>query len=319
MAKKKVTVSPGKGGVNHSIKKPIAKKKTEKLNIVERMVRSSPRTSGRKVLADIKNSDGLVNKVDVIKKVENTKIKEEDDEMDNGSYDDPEFDGMCEYEKIRMQNILARQKMLQELQINEAKFDLTPSKPSKHTPSSRGLASEKKPKEVLPPRKSARIAGGLVPEITRFVPLVEEPEEENYASLEVLDIKASFNNADDEEFVKKTKELFTGLATNSKDIKTEPKTESCSSLESRVKKLNITDELVAKVVPDRIFSLSLHPGSAARPVCAVGGKHGHVGVWDVMARDPRFRDGVHAFQPHVRPINTLTWDSGNTSRLVTTR
>ena len=137
--------------------------------------------------------------------------------------------------------------------------------------------------------------------------------------MEVLDIKDSFNNADDEEFVKKTKELFTGLATYSRDLKTEPKTENCSSLESRVRKLNITDELVAKVVPDRIFSLSLHPGSAARPVCAVGGKHGHVGVWDVMARDPRFRDGVHAFQPHVRPINTLTWDTGNTSRLVTTR
>jgi len=312
--------SPGKGGVKHDIKKPITKKK-EKPNIVERfakMTEGTPETPSRtskRILAQIDNV--VANKRDKTVKIEKVKpeIKEEEeDHEDVFDSPDPEFDGLCDYERIRMQNILERQKMFNQLELNSAKMEVNEFTPTrqKHAPSSRGLASEKKEKIILPPRKSARIAGGLVPEIERFVPLVEEPVEEDIASLEVLGIKDSFNNAEDEDFVTKTKELMSDLR-----IKTDTEQKaSFQNLKENLSRINITEEQVAKVVPDRIFSLKLHPGN--KVVCAVGGKHGHVGLWDVNSRDSRFNDGVHVYHPHVRPVNTLSWDSFDTSRLVST-
>ena len=72
---------------------------------------------------------------------------------------------------------------------------------------------------------------------------------------------------------------------------------------------------MAKVVPDRIFSVSLHPGS--KPVVATGGKEGHLGLWDILAGEEEHH-GVHLFQPHMRPINCLSWDKTNPSNLLTT-
>ena len=89
-----------------------------------------------------------------------TSIVVDAEEVEN----DPEMEGLCEYEKIRLRNIRERQQMFAQLQIEEAKKMCSPStaeKPSK--PQKRVL----KPKENLAPRKSLRIAGG-VPEIDRF-------------------------------------------------------------------------------------------------------------------------------------------------------
>jgi len=213
--------SPGKGGVKHDIKKPIVKKKVEKqkLNIIERMVRSSPRTSARKALSEISNELSTPVKKETIKK--DLKVESPDEENKLNVKRDPMFDGLCEYEMIRMRNIMERQALFQSLDMEDAKLELTPSRP-KHVPSSRGLASVKKVTEVLPPRKSARLAGGLVPDIDRFVPLVEEPEEDNIASLEDLSIKDAFVRAEDEEFVIRTKKLLF-------DLKFEPKTRQDST------------------------------------------------------------------------------------------
>lgn len=309
--------SPGKGGVKHDIKKPIVKKKDDKqkLNIIERMVRSSPRTSARKALSEISNELSTPVKKEAFKK--ELKVESPDEENKPDVKPDPKFDGLCEYEKIRMKNIMERQAMFQSLDMEDAKMELTPSRP-KHVPSSRGLASEKKVTEVLPPRKSARLAGGLVPDIDRFVPLVEEPEEENIASLEDLSIEEAFVRAEDNEFVTRTRELLADLKSDAganHDIKSPG--HSFSELDRSLSQLSITDDLVAKVVPDRIFSVSLHPGDT-RLVCAVAGKVGHVGLWDIMTRDDRFSNGVHLYQPHARPVNTMTWDQGDSSRLVTT-
>jgi len=319
--------SPGKGGVKHDIKKPISKKK-EKPNIVERLAKmggSTPETptrTSKRILAQIDNvvANERPKRPKEIWKVK-PEIKEddlEDEHEDAFDSPDPQFDGLCDYEKIRMQNILERQAMFNQLELSSAKMEVNEFTPTrqKYTPSSRGLASEKKEKIILPPRKSARIAGGLVPEIERFVPLVEEPVEEDIASLEVLGIKDSFNNADDEEFVTKTKELMIDLRIKT-DAEQKPSFQNFNNNKSESElKIKITEDQVAKVVPDRIFSLKLHPGN--KVVCAVGGKHGHVGLWDVMTRDSRFNDGVHVYHPHVRPVNTLSWDSFDPSRLVST-
>jgi hypothetical protein len=53
------------------------------------------------------------------------------------------------------------------------------------------------------------------------------------------------------------------------------------------------EDRVAKVVPNRIFSLAIHPMSAKK-VVAVGGKWGAVGIWDVDDKESE-RHGVHLF------------------------
>merc|ERR1719433_90426 len=75
---------------------------------------------------------------------------------------------------------------------------LTPVR-NKSQPSSRGLQSEKKVKEVLPPRRSARVAGGKVPEIERFVPVIEEPEDDRYPSLEAMTVEESLAKSESKE------------------------------------------------------------------------------------------------------------------------
>jgi len=74
--------------------------------------------------------------------------------------EDAEMEGLCEYEKIRLRNIREREEMFAKLKIQEAISECStkPKGPQKRI---------FKPKEVLPPRKSLRIAGG-VPEIDRF-------------------------------------------------------------------------------------------------------------------------------------------------------
>ena len=78
--------------------------------------------------------------------------------------------GLCEYERIRLRNIREREALFAELNISEAKSDLskmfTPTQ-NRLGPSKRGLASQPKKKEVLPPRKSSRLSGAQVPEIQR--------------------------------------------------------------------------------------------------------------------------------------------------------
>jgi len=89
------------------------------------------------------------------------KVMQEVDEID-----DPEMEGLCEYEKIRLRNIRERQAMFAKLEIEEAKNLCSPASAKPHKPQKRVI----KPKENIEPieqRKSRRIAGG-VPEIDRF-------------------------------------------------------------------------------------------------------------------------------------------------------
>ena len=314
--------SPGKGGVKHDIKKPATLKsiKKEKPNIVARL--TSLRSSKRNILCEITNDESVVKieNVDEIVKEEPPKEVKSEVKHVTKKKKEAEFHQekeLCEYEKIRLQNILERQAMFEKLGLATVKHDLseglTPSRP-KHNPSSRGLASEKKPKEILPPRKSARLAGGLVPEIERYVPLVEETYEPEIASLETLTVEDCFNNADDDEFVTHNKTLLTELSKSERVKKISFEGDSC---DERLSKISIEDNNVAKVVPDRIFSLSLHPGHS-QLVCAVGGKAGHVGLWDIRSRDSRYNDGVHVYHPHSRPVNTLTWDQWDSGLLIST-
>ena len=68
------------------------------------------------------------------------------------------------------------------------------------------------------------------------------------------------------------------------------------------------DELVAKVTPDRIYSVAPHP-SKNNLIVAAGDKQGYLGLWNVNGKGGGIssNDGVHLFRPHTRPVNTLHW------------
>jgi len=80
--------------------------------------------------------------------------------------------------------------------------------------------------------------------------------------------------------------------------------------------LKISEERVAKVVPDRIFSLAIHP-TQSKVLVAAGGKWGALGFWDVKDNESKTH-GVQVVKHHSRPINCMTYDTFDSSKLVTT-
>jgi len=319
MAKRKIgSVSPGKGGVKHGIKKTIAKTTVR------------PKTTSmekRKAFAELSNID-MEQKTNLGKLKEIKKIEKGVDasegllNSDNAEVDsdenDPEMVGLCEYEKIRLRNIREREALFNELNISEANSELKHllniTTKNKQGPSKRGIASIKKEKEILPPRKSSRLRGGKVAEIDRYVPELETAVEETPILLQSLDIKETFNNSSDPASLTHAQNFLTSLskATTSKSTISF----SGSSLKSATSSLSLSEEQVAKVVPGRIFSLALHPSSNPL-IAAVGDKSGHVGLWDILATSSP-NNGVHLYQPHTRPVNCLTWDMANTNNLIST-
>jgi hypothetical protein len=81
------------------------------------------------------------------------------------------------------------------------------------------------------------------------------------------------------------------------------------SLTSQVAGLSLDSENhVAKVVPDKIYSVAFHP-SPHKLIVAAGDKNGHLGLWDVDASsEDNERNGVHLFKPYNSVISNLEWD-----------
>ena len=91
------------------------------------------------------------------------------------------------------------------------------------------------------------------------------------------------------------------------------------------------EEWVAKVTPDRIYSVAAHPGSS-KLIAAAGDKQGYVGLWDVDGKississnsagggasgddentKKKSNFGVSLFRVHSRPICCLEWLSNDT-------
>lgn len=67
------------------------------------------------------------------------------------------------------------------------------------------------------------------------------------------------------------------------------------------------EEWVAKVTPDRIYSVTTHPSESKMIACA-GDKQGYVGLWDVDSSSDE-SNGVHLFHVHSRPICCMEWTS----------
>lgn len=82
-----------------------------------------------------------------------------------------------------------------------------------------------------------------------------------------------------------------------------------SAFVSQVEDLNVDNEsCVAKVVPDRIYSIAFHP-SPHKLIAVAGDKKGYLGFWDVdnSTSEENSRNGVHLFKPCNHAISNLEW------------
>eukprot|EP00934_Nitzschia_sp_Nitz4_P006647 Nitzschia sp. Nitz4//scaffold65_size103378//75241//77143//NITZ4_004477-RA/size103378-augustus-gene-0.88-mRNA-1//-1//CDS//3329556273//6637//frame0 len=68
------------------------------------------------------------------------------------------------------------------------------------------------------------------------------------------------------------------------------------------------EEWVAKVTPDRIYSVAAHPSPHKLLACA-GDKNGYVGIWDVDSTTDEEQPLVHRFRLHSKSVCTLEWIS----------
>jgi len=296
--------SPGKQGVGHGVvRKKFKEEKKENLAANPKKLRGA--------LTEVTNLN-IVNQLSKKNHNVEKEPKTEDIKMEE---DDAEMDGLCEYEKIRLKNIRERQAMFAELEINSAKSEYTvvsTPAPKSRNVSDRGIVGDLKAnrakKEVLPPRKSSRIAGGKVPEITRYVPLEEDTPEEPPVVLEPIKVGESLKNRD---------EMKEALVTSFlQKLKDSSKNDVKPSRSSNLNNLNLAEEGVAKVVPERIFSMAVHPSPTTLTV-AVGDKWGAIGLWDIENTSGP-ANGVHLMKPHTRPVNCLSWDLANTDNLIST-
>uniref|UniRef100_A0A8P4G3K5 WD repeat-containing protein 76 n=1 Tax=Dicentrarchus labrax TaxID=13489 RepID=A0A8P4G3K5_DICLA len=82
---------------------------------------------------------------------------------------------------------------------------------------------------------------------------------------------------------------------------------------SALKNMRITEDRVAKVVKDRIFSAAFHPCTSSL-LMAAGDKWGKVGLWNLGGDWDD--DGVLLFEPHTRPVGCVAFSRAHPTHLL---
>ena len=121
-----------------------------------------------------------------------------------------------------------------------------------------------------------------------------------------------------EEFISSFKRTFVKREKSSSSPRSTAITSKskAKTLEDQVDQLSLdSEDCVAKVVPDRIFSINFHPTSH-KLLTAAADKSGYLGLWDVDCKsDSNDRNGVHLFKPHNFAISNMEWDKSGTKLL----
>jgi WD40 repeat protein len=115
-----------------------------------------------------------------------------------------------------------------------------------------------------------------------------------------------------EELVKLSKESSISVMGKRKSPVSVTSTAINHDLSRMVEDLSIDkEEWVAKVTPDRIYSVATHPSETKLIACA-GDKWGYIGLWDVDAPiTDDSHNGVYLFRVHSRPVCGLQWATGD--------
>ncbi|XP_076012092.1 WD repeat-containing protein 76 [Genypterus blacodes] len=224
--------------------------------------------------------------------------KEEMESSDEGGHG-----GLSAYELERLENIRQNKAFLSSMNLTEIKTELNQSTQSK--PSQRGLRrANPRVKEVLAPRKSMRLqnrsaeVASLGPELHATPSHGDEqfwPAKKPPGPLPMDLINMEEGSRLPSQLIQLCSEDFVKEEKMQPDLK-----EYCAAL----KTMRITEENVAKVVKDRIFSAAFHPCTSSL-LMATGDKSGQVGLWNLGG--DWGDDGVLLFKPHNRPVPCMAF------------
>ncbi|XP_032222886.2 WD repeat-containing protein 76 isoform X1 [Nematostella vectensis] len=220
---------------------------------------------------------------------------------------------LSEYEKRRLENIRKNNEMLAKLNIDVVKQELVSSATKKRKLNNLSIKKTQSSVE-LPRRKSLRIRritpdGMALPEPPP-TPVYPEPSRLPSGPLDMDPI----NEVEDIEakgFLCKMNQLSckvkkTPVKSSSKELK------SLSLHEKSLRKLQVKEDHVHKVVSKRIVSILFHPAQT-KVVVLASDKSGKLGMWDVGSSSST--EGVYLFEPHSNVIPSLAFDPDDTTKL----
>ncbi|KAJ7380972.1 WD repeat-containing protein 76 [Desmophyllum pertusum] len=231
---------------------------------------------------------------------------------------------LSEYERMRLENIKQNSEFFERLNLSQAKLDLNLSMSSSRTTKvkERGLSRPKMSPQagpVLPTRQSLRQRnkapdGVPLPDLPQEM---NQPVDEHPRKLGPLEIKPCNNveETDAQEFIDELTVLANILhKSKEKDDGDTVKEVDGESYKRSLGCLKIKEGHVAKLVPERIFSMAFHP-ARYKTILLAGDKWGNLGIWDVGSS--KGDDGVYLYEPHSRPINCMAFDPGNCGKIFT--
>lgn len=270
--------------------------------LVPKRLRYSPELTAK--TASKKTSQN--NKNDMKKR--KMKEEEEEDAENSGGHG-----GLSSYELERLENIRQNQAFLSSINLFQATEEL--KQLTRPKPSQRGLnRSQAAVKEVLPARKSLRLQNKEAETLTlppepRGMLIYDQPLREE--RLKKPSGPLLMDPINMEEGSKLPSQL---LELCSEDAKEEKRMElDLKEYRSALKNMRITEDRVAKVVKDRIFSAAFHPCTSSL-LMATGDKWGKVGLWKLG--DDWGDDGVLLFEPHTRPVGCMAFSRAHPTHLL---
>ncbi|KAK1736333.1 WD40 repeat domain-containing protein [Skeletonema marinoi] len=266
------------------------------------------------------------------------------------------YQEMVNAKRQRNQDVLASSGLLgAKAAIDDAVLEQKAAKAA-----SRGLKRSKAPREPLPRRKSSRLqgvaasgiyveselaAGKVVVAGGLYTPNDSEEESKFFndrindgsdltvsEAVELCGSKWSKEGTVEaaEQFMKQSLSDITKTFSSTSSRKGSPdsvrsvpgKSITSKTLQSNLNALSLeSDTCVAKVTPERIYSVACHPNPNHIIACA-GDKRGHVGIWNVdqygaeaKQEDESSSDGVHLFKPFNGAVSSMTWNQSGTSLL----
>ncbi|XP_047195728.1 WD repeat-containing protein 76 [Hippoglossus stenolepis] len=219
-------------------------------------------------------------------------------------------EGLSVYELERLENIRQNQAFLSSIHLFQATKEL--KQLSRPKASQRGLMrSNTAAKEVLPPRKSLRLQNKdaeiltLPPEPRG--PLIYEESRQLKKPAGPLPMDP-LNMEEGSKLPSQLLKICSENSTKEREVDLDLK-----NYGSTLKQMKITEERVAKVVKDRIFSAAFHPCSSSL-LMAAGDKWGKVGLWKLGA--DWGDDGVLVFAPHTRPVGCMAFSRAHATQLL---
>lgn len=203
------------------------------------------------------------------------------------------------YELQRQANMDANRKHLLALGIEKLVQPVTVKRAVK------GAAANKREKrEVVPPRqpslrqRNLDIDGKQMEEKPE-VPVPEPREAKRQRKSGPLDAAKVTAGKTDESAARA---FFDAVCPALDDVAPPPKPDAADALAASLGGLSVAEDDVAKLVPERIFSLTVHP-SASKLLVVAGDTWGRIGLWDVdQPADDDDAPCVVTFETHSRPV-----------------